>query len=130
MTDQFLKLVNRKNDLYRNWKSTSDNFEYEQKKQNFKTYDLIVNQCIRDAKNLYYFNTFTNHQKNDLKKMWGTINEALNKGKHKTDFPSSFTMNGRELTDSLETANEFNIFFCKCWYKFFCRRCYRSRYSL
>ena len=29
----------------------------------------------------------------------------------KTDFPSSFTMNGRELTDSLEIANEFNIFF-------------------
>ena len=67
MTDQVLKLVNRKNDLYRNWKSTSDNFEYEQKKQNFKTYDRIVNQCIRDAKNLYYFNTFTN-QKNDMKK--------------------------------------------------------------
>ena len=65
MTDQVLKLVNRKNDLYRNWKSTSDNFEYEQKK-NFKTYDRIVNQCIRDAKNLYYFNTFTN-QKNDIK---------------------------------------------------------------
>ena len=52
MTDQVLKLVNRKNDLYPNWKSTSDNFEYEQKKQNFKTYDRIVNQCIRDAKNL------------------------------------------------------------------------------
>ena len=110
MTDQVLKLVNRKNDLYRNWKSTSDNFEFEQKKQNFKTYDRIVNQYIRDAKNLYYFNTFTN-QKNDMKKMWGTINEALNRGKQKTDFPSSFTMNGRELTDSLEIANEFNIFF-------------------
>ena len=43
--------------------------------------------------------------------MWGTINEALNSGKKKTDFPSSFTMNGRELTDSLEIANEFSIFF-------------------
>ena len=32
---QVLNLVNRKNDLYRNWKSTSDNFDYEQKKQNF-----------------------------------------------------------------------------------------------
>ena len=52
MTDQVLKLVNRKNDLYRNWKSTFDNIEYEQKKQNFKTYDRIVYQCIRDVKNL------------------------------------------------------------------------------
>ena len=66
MTDKILKLVNRKNDLYRNWKSTSDNIDYEQKKQNFKTCDRIVNQSIRDAKNLYYFKTFTN-QKNNIK---------------------------------------------------------------
>ena len=66
MTDKVLKLVNRKNDLYRNWKSTSDNIDYEQKKQNFKTCDRIVNQSIRDAKNLYYFKTFTN-QKNNIK---------------------------------------------------------------
>ena len=32
MTDDLLKLVNRKNDLYRDWKSTSDNVEYERKK--------------------------------------------------------------------------------------------------
>ena len=53
--------------------------------------------------------------------MWETINEALNRGKLKSDFPSSFTMNGRELTDSLEIANEFNILFCKCWFKLFGR---------
>ena len=35
MTDDLLKLVNRKNDLYRDWKSTSDNVEYERKKVNF-----------------------------------------------------------------------------------------------
>ena len=91
---------------------TTDNIEYDQKKQNFKTYNRILHQstCIRDAKNLYYSNTFTN-QKNDMKKMCGTINEALNRGKQKSDFPTSFTMNCRELTDSLEIANEFNIFF-------------------
>ena len=68
MTHHVLKLVNRKNDLYRYWKSTFNNIEYEQTKQNFKTYDRIVNQCtsISDAKNFYYFNTFTN-QKNDIK---------------------------------------------------------------
>ena len=105
MTDQVLKLVNR----------TTYNIEYKQKKQNFKTYNRILHQstCIRDAINLYYSNTFTN-QKNDMKKMCGTINEALNRGKQRSDFPTSFTMNCRELTDSLEIANEFNIFFCKC----------------
>ena len=32
MSDDLLKLVNRKNDLHRDWKSTSDNVEYERKK--------------------------------------------------------------------------------------------------
>ena len=31
MTDNLLKLVNTKNNLYRDWKSTSDNVEYEKK---------------------------------------------------------------------------------------------------
>ena len=86
MTDDLLKLVNRKNDLYRDWKFTSDNVEYERKKVNFKTYDRIVNRNIRDAKNLYYFNTFT-ERKNDMKQTWGIINETLNKGKQRSDFP-------------------------------------------
>ena len=41
MTDDLLKFVNRKNDLYRDWKSTSDNVEYERKKVNFKTYVFV-----------------------------------------------------------------------------------------
>ena len=109
MTDDLLKLVNGKNDLYQDWKSTSDNVEYERKKVNFKTYDRIVNQNIRDAKNLYYFNTFT-EQKNDMKQTWGIINETLNKGKQISDFPSAFTLGSRTITDSHEIANEFNTF--------------------
>ena len=110
MTDDLLKLVNRKNDLYRDWKFTSDNVEYERKKVNFKTYDRIVNRNIRDAKNLYYFNTFT-ERKNDMKQTWGIINETLNKGKQRNDFPSAFTLGSRTITDSREIANEFNTFF-------------------
>ena len=48
MTDQVLKLVNRKNDLHRDWKSTYDNFEYERKKK--QANDRIVNQSIKKAK--------------------------------------------------------------------------------
>ena len=66
MTDNLLKLVNTKKNLYRDWKSTADNVELERKKVNFNTYDRIVKQNIRDAKILYYFNTFT-ERKNDIK---------------------------------------------------------------
>ena len=48
MTDQVLKLVNRKNDLHRDWKSAYDNFEYERKKN--QANDRIVNQSIKKAK--------------------------------------------------------------------------------
>ena len=77
-------------------------------KGNFKTYDPIVNQNIRDAKNLYYFNTFP---ENDMKKTWRIVDETLNKGKQRSDFLSAFTLGSRTITDSREIANEFNTFF-------------------
>ena len=42
MTNDLLVLINKKNDMYRNWKSTVNDEEYENKKVNFKTYDRIV----------------------------------------------------------------------------------------
>ena len=74
MTNDLLTLINKKNDRYRDWKSTTDNILYEIKKINFKTFEKIVNNEITAAKSLYYFNTFT-AQKNDMKKTWSTINE-------------------------------------------------------
>ena len=68
-----------------------------------------MNQNIRDANNLYYFNTFT-ERKNDMKQTWGIINETLNKGKQGSNFPSAFTLGSRTITDSREIANEFNTF--------------------
>ena len=36
MTNDLLVLINKKNDMYRNWKSTVNDEEYEIKKVNFK----------------------------------------------------------------------------------------------
>ena len=69
-----------------------------------------MNQNIRDAKKLYYFNTFT-ERKNDMKKNWGIINKILNKVKQRSNFPSTFTLGSRTITDSRKIANEFNTFF-------------------
>ena len=41
MTNEILTLINRKNDLYREWKSTSNDIEYEHKKVNFKTLEKL-----------------------------------------------------------------------------------------
>ena len=67
MTNNLLAHINRKNDMYREWKSTGNNEEYQNKNINFKTFDKIVTEEIKNAKHQYYFDTFTSH-KNNIKK--------------------------------------------------------------
>ena len=51
MTDELLKLVVRKNELYVEWKTTAvDDQLFEQRKRNFRTYDNMVKYYIRNAK--------------------------------------------------------------------------------
>ena len=110
MTNNLLAHINRKNDMYREWKSTSNNEEYENKKINFKTFDKIVTEEIKNAKHQYYFDTFTSH-KNNIKKTWKTIDETLNRGKRRTQFPNEFTIDNKSIADHKEIADNFNIFF-------------------
>ena len=109
MNKELLTLINKKNDKYRDWKSTNNDVEYEVKKINFKTFEKIVKD-IRAAKREYYFKTFTS-QKNDMKKTWKTIDETLNRRKNKCKFPSEFIVNNRAIADQKEIADQFNIFF-------------------
>ena len=88
MSNKLLVHINRKSDMYRDWKSTSNNDEYENKKNNFKTYDKLVTEEIKKRKaSVYCFNTFTSH-KNNIKKAWKNTKETLNRGKSKTQFPN------------------------------------------
>ena len=53
MTDELLKLVVRKNELYVEWKTTAgDDPLFEQRKRNFRTYDNMIKYYIRNAKKL------------------------------------------------------------------------------
>ena len=63
MKKNLLALVNKKNDKYRDWKSTNNDIEYEIKKINFKTFEKIVKEDIKVAKREYYFKTFTSYKK-------------------------------------------------------------------
>ena len=110
MNRELLTLINKKNDKYRDWKSTNNDVDYEVKKINFKTFERIVKENIRAAKREYYFKTFT-AQKNDMKKTWKTINETLNRKRNKSKFASEFIINNRSIADHKEIADQFNIFF-------------------
>ena len=110
MNRELLTLINKKNDKYRDWKSTNNDVEYEVKKINFKTFEKIVKDTIRASKREYYFKTFT-AQTNNMKKTWKTIDETLNRRKNKSKFPSEFIVNNRSIADHKEIADQFNIFF-------------------
>ena len=94
MTSELLKLVVRKNKLYREWKSTTDDNEYQIMQINFKTYERIVKNKIEETKQKYFFDKFT-AQKNDMKKTWGTIDETLNRKRKSTEYPAEFFYNNR-----------------------------------
>ena len=110
MTDELLQLVIRKNTLYKEWKATTDEQEYLIKKRNFRTFDNIVEKRKLEIKQEYYYDTFQ-AQKTDLKKSWGTLNEALNRNKQNIDLPSEFIYKNKAITDRVEIANSFNEYF-------------------
>lgn len=58
MTKELLSLVNKKNDLYRDWKQTTDEEEYLIKKVNFKTFESIVEREKQEIKYKHYYDTF------------------------------------------------------------------------
>ena len=54
-----VKSVVHKNKLYRDWKSTTDNNEYQIKQVNFKTYERILKKKIEECKQKHYFDAFS-----------------------------------------------------------------------
>ena len=51
MTDELLKFVVRKNEMYVEWKTTAlDEPLFEQRKRYFRTYDTMIKYYIRNAK--------------------------------------------------------------------------------
>ena len=110
MSSALLKSVVHKNKLYREWKSTTDNNEYQIKQVNFKTYERILKNMIEVCKQKYYFDAFS-AQKNDIKKTWATIDKKLNRKRNSTDFPEEFLYKETTITDLKDIANSFNEYF-------------------
>ena len=94
MSSALLKSVVHKNKLYRDWKCTTDNTDYQIKQVNLKTYERILKNMIEESKQKYYFDMFS-AQKNDMKKTWATIDETLNRKKIQTIFRKNFYIKRR-----------------------------------
>ena len=111
MTNELLKQINKKNDMYVDWKTKSTTTEmYNNKKINFKTFEKIVNINIIETKRSYYHNTFRNY-KNNMKKTWRIINETLGKTNQKNNLPICIEHNNTLITDPNRISNTFNDYF-------------------
>ena len=111
MTDELFNQINRKNDMYVDWKYKSKSVDiYNTRKTNFKTYERIVNKNIQEAKRVYYFNSLKKFKTN-IKKAWKTINDTLGRNKKESHLSISVFHENRHITDPNIIANMYNDYF-------------------
>ena len=79
-------------------------------KNNLAVYNKILKSNIREAKSIYYENSFLKF-KNDIKQTWTVIKDIISKNKKTKDLPEYFVENGVCVTDKNTIANKFNRYF-------------------
>ena len=111
ITKGILKSIKYRDKLYKQIKITDRNsISYNTHKTNLSTYNRILKQSIRIAKNIYYSSCFQRY-KNDIKKTWATISNIMNKKVNKSEYPEFFEIDGNKVYDKKEIANKFNSYF-------------------
>jgi hypothetical protein len=111
ITTGIMRSIKYRDKLYKKLKAMDgQHLSYQAVKFNLQTYNRIIKQCIRQAKQIYYQNCFTKF-KNDMKNTWSTINDIINKSKPKKDMPDYFNDNETKLTNHTDIAECFNKFF-------------------
>ena len=93
ITTEIVNSINFREKLYKKLKNTDKNsVEFEARKINLRTYNVILNRNIYLAKKNYYHNLFDKY-KRDIKKTWSTISTILHK-KGKRITPEYIIKNG------------------------------------
>ena len=106
-----LKSIIYRDKLYKQLRLSNPNsLHYDTLTLNLKTYNLILRKSIISAKQMYYESRF-NRIGNDIRRTWKTINEILTKNQTQNKFPTVFNGNGSMITDKVNIANKFNVFF-------------------
>ena len=111
ITIELLIQINKKNDMYGDWKTKSTKPEMcNNKKINIKIFENVININIAETKRTYYHNTFRKY-KNDMKKTWKVINKTLGKRNQKTNPHMSIELNNTLIPDPNKIVNTFNNYF-------------------
>ena len=76
----------------------------------YKNFCSTFNKVKRLAKSLYYIDQLEQNN-NDIKQTWTILRQALNKQNNHIPISETFTINGNEISDPREIAEQFNIYF-------------------
>jgi hypothetical protein len=76
----------------------------------FKQYNTMFTKIKRKMKILYY-KKILEENKNNSKKCWSVLHQALGKLNSKSSFPKTFLINNSQISDTREIAEGFNNFF-------------------
>ena len=76
----------------------------------FKKYCMIFDKVKKMAKESY-FNSELELNKNNLKKTWEILLQAIHKQNKRPTIPDTFIRNGKSNSNINENAEEFNNFF-------------------
>ena len=84
--------------------------EHQALKQNISCFNNILKKQIREAKKMYYHETFEKY-KNDMKNTWKTISDILCKSSKKSNAIKEIKIQNETISDSKDICNRFNEFF-------------------
>ena len=112
MTTGLLNSRRNKLELYKSYLADKSDHNY----LTYKRYRNLYNKLLKASKKLY-FETEINKNQKDPKAMWKLLNESINRSSSKSCVINEINVNGLNLTDPTEMANEFNIFFSQIAHK-------------
>lgn len=111
MSKGILISINFRDQLYRDYINAPLNSQARLDfKINLDSYNNILKKSIRNAQARYYQRLFMNFS-SDMKRTWQSINKVLGRSQTKSDYPESFKIDNRLVSDKQEIANCFNDFF-------------------
>ena len=111
ITDSIILAIDKKDDLYSNWKSTctkKDPVGDRSVHKIFSDYRRILKHIITDEKKKYHDKKFLNAS-GDPKKTWQIINQL--RGKQKRTMKAVFIIDNQRIIYRRVIANEFNKYF-------------------
>ena len=110
ITPGIIRSIRYRDKLYKQLHSMNDPANFQSAKINLNTYNRILKQSIRRAKQIYFQKRFTKYQ-HDIKKTWSTIKEIINNSSSQPSLPDYFQEDGTRISNCNDIANRFNNYF-------------------